>query len=141
MSRPRTSPAAKPRLPVAGSVFTAAEREYFNAERRLARVATVGRDGTPHVTPVGMWRHNAELDTIDVTGRAFAEKKKFRDVARNGRAAIVVDDMASTDPWRPRGIEVRGRAEAIEDPEPLIRIHPDRIYPWGLDDESRPRSV
>ena len=123
------------------SVFTNGELDYFNGERRLARVATVGADGTPHVTPVGMWSHNAELDTIDVTGRDFGEKKKFRDVARTGRAAIVVDDMASTDPWRPRGVEVRGRAEAVEEPEPLIRIHPERIYPWGLGDESRPRSV
>ena len=124
-----------------GSVFTEGELGYLNGERRLARLATVGKDGTPHVTPVGMWKHNAELDTIDVTGRDFAEKKKFRDVARTGRAAIVVDDMASTDPWRPRGVEVRGRAEAIESPEPLIRIHPERIFPWGLDDQSRPRSV
>jgi len=126
---------------VAASVFTDGELEYFNGERRLARVATVGKDGTPHVTPVGMWRHNAELDTIDVTGRDFAEKKKFRDVARSGRAAIVVDDMASTDPWRPRGVEVRGRAEAVEAPEPLIRIHPERIVPWGLGPESEARSV
>ena len=123
------------------SVFTDGELDYFNGERRLARIATVGADGTPHVTPVGMWSHNPELDTIDVTGRDFGEKKKFRDVARTGRAAIVVDDMASTDPWRPRGVEVRGRAEAVDDPEPLIRIHPERIYPWGLGDESRPRSV
>jgi len=126
---------------VAASVFTDGELEYFHGERRLARVATVGEDGTPHVTPVGMWRHNAELDTIDVTGRDFAEKKKFRDVARSGRAAIVVDDMASTDPWRPRGVEVRGRAEAVEAPEPLIRIHPERIVPWGLGPESEARSV
>ena len=126
---------------MASSVFTPEELDYLNSERRLARVATVGKDGTPHVTPVGMWRHNPELDTIDVTGRDFAEKKKFRDVARSGRAAIVVDDMASTDPWRPRGVEVRGRAEAIEAPEPVIRIHPERIFPWGLGDDSRPRSV
>jgi pyridoxamine 5'-phosphate oxidase family protein len=95
---------------VPASVFTDGELDYFNGERRLARVATVGADGTPHVTPVGMWSHNPELDTIDVTGRDFGEKKKFRDVARTGRAAIVVDDMASTDPWRPpRGRGARPR--------------------------------
>ncbi len=49
--------------------------------------------------------------------------------------------MASTDPWRPRGVEVRGRAEAVEAPEPLIRIHPERIVPWGLGPESEARSV
>ena len=33
----------------------------------------------------------------------------------------------------PRGIEVRGEAEAIEEPEPLIRIYPRRIISWGLE--------
>jgi pyridoxamine 5'-phosphate oxidase family protein len=58
-----------------------------------------------------------------------------------GRAAIVIDDLASTNPWRPRAIEVRGRAEAIEDPEPIIRIHPQRIVSWGLDSERGARTV
>lgn len=113
------------------SAFSDGELAYLR-ERRLGRVATVGKDGTPHVVPVGMWTHNAEHDAIDVRGREFDQTKKFHDVAANGRAAIVVDDLASTDPWRPRGIEVRGRAEAIRDPEPLIRIHPGRVRSWGL---------
>jgi pyridoxamine 5'-phosphate oxidase family protein len=58
--------------------------------------------------------------------------KKFRDVARSGRAAIVIDDLASTDPWHPRAVEVRGRAEAIDGSRPVIRIHPERIVSWGL---------
>jgi pyridoxamine 5'-phosphate oxidase family protein len=70
--------------------------------------------------------------TIDVRGRRLEQTKKFRDVDRDGRAAIVVDDLLSTDPWRPRGIEVRGRAEAVRAPEPLIRIHADRVVSWGL---------
>ena len=114
------------------SAFTAAELDYL-AESRLARVATVGRNHTPHITPVGMWSYNAEHDTIDVTGRAFATTKKFRDVARSGQAAIVIDDLASTTPWHPRAVEVRGRAEALIEPQPLIRIHPDRVISWGLD--------
>jgi pyridoxamine 5'-phosphate oxidase family protein len=120
------------------SVFNDNELAYLR-ERRLARIATVGKDGTPHVVPVGMWRHNPEHDAIDVGGREFDRSKKFRDVARSGRAAIVIDDLASTDPWRPRGIEIRGRAEAITEPEPLIRIHPGRIVSWGLGDASSPR--
>jgi pyridoxamine 5'-phosphate oxidase family protein len=62
---------------------------------------------------------------------------RFRTTARSGRAAIVVDDLASVEPWRPRGIEVRGRAEALKDPRPLIRIHPERIVSWGIGGESR----
>ena len=114
------------------SAFSEAELAYLLGERRLGRVATVGADGTPHVVPVG-WSYNAEHDSIDVMGREFEGTKKFRDVRRSGRAAIVVDDLASTTPWRPRGVEVRGRAEAITGLRPLIRVHPDRVVSWGID--------
>ncbi len=138
-------------MPTKSSAFTDEELCYLTSKPGLARVATVGKDGTPHVVPVGMWSHNAELDAIDVTGRDFDQTKKFRDVARSGRAAIVVDDMVKLDPsereaaggWdsRPRGIEVRGSAEAIHEPEPLIRIHPERIVSWGLGPERSARTV
>jgi pyridoxamine 5'-phosphate oxidase family protein len=118
------------------SAFTDDELAYLQGERRLARLATVCADGTPHVVPVG-WSLNADLDAIEVGGRDFAQSKKFRDVQHSGRAAIVIDDLASTDPWRPRGIEIRGQAEAIEAPQPLIRIHPRRIVSWGIDPEGR----
>jgi pyridoxamine 5'-phosphate oxidase family protein len=122
------------------SVFTEAEFAYLHGDRRLGRIATVGADGTPHVVPVG-WSHNTEHDTIDVSGRDLARTKKFRDVARTGRAAIIIDDIASTDPWRPRAIEVRGRAEALAEPREVIRIHPGRIVSWGVDTERSARSV
>ena len=114
------------------SVFSQNEIEYLRSSL-LARLATVGRDGTPHVAPVGMFSHNAALDTIDIGGRDLTNTKKFRDVQRSGRAALVIDDMASIDPWQPRGIEIRGRAEAVEEPKPIIRVHPERIVAWGID--------
>ena len=113
------------------SVFSQAELDYLHGQRLLGRMATVGADGTPHVAPVG-WAHNAELDTIDVTGHGLEKTKTFRDVERTGRAAIVIDDLASVSPWRPRAIEVRGLAEALRTSEALIRIHPERIVCWGL---------
>ena len=125
---------------MAGSVFRQAEIEYLAGGRQLARIATVGADGTPHVVPVA-WIYNAARDAIDIGGFELERTKKFRDVARTGRAAIVVDDLASTDPWHPRGIEIRGRGEAIAMPTPLIRIHPERIVTWGLGSGSRTRTV
>ena len=122
------------------TLFTDSELQYLTRERRLARIATVGRDGMPHVVPVG-WSFNVELDTIDVTGRELERTKKFRDVAFSRRAAIVIDDLASTNPWRPRAVEVRGRAEAIEQPEAMIRIHPERIISWGLNGGRSARSA
>ncbi|MGH2749626.1 MAG: PPOX class F420-dependent oxidoreductase [Actinomycetota bacterium] len=113
------------------SLFTDAEIAYMTTERLLGRIATVGRDGTPHIAPVG-WSLNREHEVIEIGGHNLAATKKYKDIARSERAAIVIDDVLP--PWRPRGIEIRGRAEAVERPEPLIRIHPERIVAWGLDD-------
>jgi pyridoxamine 5'-phosphate oxidase family protein len=122
------------------SVFTAAELAYLAGGRQLGRLATVGADGTPHVVPVA-WIYNAARDAIEIGGSELERTKKFRDVARTGRAAIVIDDLASRDPWRPRGIEVRGRAEAMAMPTPLIRVHPERIVSWGLERGRSARTV
>jgi pyridoxamine 5'-phosphate oxidase family protein len=121
----------------AGGAFTEAEVAYLSeaGKERLARIATVGADGTPHVVPVG-WRFDAEHGTIEVGGFNLARTKKFRDAARSGRAAIVVDDLVSVEPWRPRGMEIRGRAEAITGPQAVIRLHPERIVSWGLESEA-----
>lgn len=70
--------------------------------------------------------------------------RKFRNVEADGRVSFVVDDLASVSPWRVRGIEIRGRAEALrghpsERPgfsAEIIRIHPERILAWGLDPEA-----
>ncbi len=116
------------------SAFTEAELTYLRGERRLARLATVGPDGTPHIAPVG-WTYNSEHDVIDIGGHSLERTKKFRDILRTGRAAVVIDDVLP--PWQPRGIEIRGRAEAVTDPQSLIRIYPERIISWGLDEADR----
>ena len=122
------------------SVFSEAELRYLVGGRQLGRIATVGADGTPHGVPVA-WIYNAVRDTIEIGGYELEQTKKFRDVVRTGRAAIVIDDLQSTDPWRPRGIEIRGRGEAIALPTPLIRIHPERIVSWGIDRGPSARTV
>jgi pyridoxamine 5'-phosphate oxidase family protein len=119
------------------SVFSAKELDYL-AGGRLGRLATIDADGLPHVVPLG-WSYNPALDTIDVGGRNFAGTKKFRNVKANPKAALVVDDVLP--PWRPRGVMVRGEAEALEEATshdgeslgPIIRIHPSQVISWGLD--------
>lgn len=113
------------------SAFTERELAYLQGERRLARLATVGADGTPHVAPVG-WRL-ADDGAIEVEGISLDRTKKYRDIRATGRAAIVVDDVLP--PWQPRGVEVRGRAEALAGPRPLIRIHPERVVSWGIESQ------
>jgi pyridoxamine 5'-phosphate oxidase family protein len=111
------------------TVFTEAELDYLRSNRLLGRLATVGPDGMPHVAPVG-WGLDADADHVEISGHHFAATKKFRDVARTGRAAIVIDDVPP--PWQPRGVEIRGVAEAIDGDQPKIRIRPTRIVSWGL---------
>ena len=119
------------------SPFTDSELRYLtdSNESRLARLATVGKDGTPHVVPVG-WRYDTEHDAIEIGGFNLEQTKKFRDVQRAGRAAVVIDDLASVEPWRPRGVEIRGRAEATTGPRPVIRIYPERIVSWGIESDA-----
>ncbi len=121
------------------SVFTPEEIDYLQ-DQKLARMATVGPDGQPHVVPVG-FRYNPDADTIDIGGHDFAQRKKWRDVEQNPRVAVVVDDIVSVNPWRVRGIEIRGQVERLMgggetvvagfDPA-MFRITPKRIVSWGI---------
>ncbi|GAA2550998.1 PPOX class F420-dependent oxidoreductase [Pseudonocardia hydrocarbonoxydans] len=104
------------------------EIAYLRSQR-LGRLATAKPDGTLQNSPVG-FTYNAELGTIDIGGFDNTNSRKYRNVADNGRAAFVVDDLASVDPWRVRCPEVRGRAETVGD---LIRLHPTRIISFGID--------
>jgi pyridoxamine 5'-phosphate oxidase family protein len=135
--------------------FTTAEIGYLQAQR-LGRLATIQPDGSPQVKPVG-FRYDAELGTIDISGFRMSASQKFRNVSRDGRAALVVDDVVSTQPWRVRFLEIRGIAEAVPTAGPseglddtaLIRIHPTRILSFGIEEppgephqtELRTRSV
>jgi len=108
--------------------------------QRLGRLATVDGDGAPQNNPVG-FRYNDELGTIDIGGRDMGASRKFRNVAGNPKVAFVVDDLASVQPWRPRCVEIRGRAEALRDvagqpsglSAEIIRVYPERVISFGLD--------
>jgi pyridoxamine 5'-phosphate oxidase family protein len=122
------------------SVLTELEIEYLRGQT-LARLATVGRDGQPHVVPVS-FRYNPEHDWIDIGGHGFASRLKFRQVQHNPKVAVVVDDLVSLDPWTPRGIEVRGEAVILNTggkeimpmfDDDMFRITPTRIVSWGID--------
>jgi pyridoxamine 5'-phosphate oxidase family protein len=118
--------------------FTSAELDYFRSQP-LGRLATVGADGVVQVNPVG-FRVRSD-GSIVIGGYSMARTRKFRNVAATGRAALVVDDLRSRDPWEVRGIEVRGRAEAtsVDDPpipgatSDVIIVHPDTVFTWGVE--------
>lgn len=121
------------------SAFTPSEIAYLRSQQ-LGRLATVDKACNPHVVPL-TFRYNPDLDTIDLGGHGFARSKKLRDVIETGRAAFVIDDLRSVEPWQPRMPEVRGRAETVAtggqaivpgfDPE-MIRIFPKRVVGFGI---------
>jgi len=125
--------------------FTDTELEYL-ATQRLGRLATAQPNGTLQVSPVG-FLYNEKTGTIDIAGHGMSRSQKFRNIAENGQAAFVIDDLASTNPWRPRCVEIRGEGEAIAEPTDsawapdlsrtgfdgaIIRIHPKRIISFGI---------
>ncbi len=125
------------------SVFTEAEIEYLR-QQGLARIATVGSDGQPHITPVTYF-YNQDEDAIDVGGISFGGTKKWRDAEHNPKVTILIDDVLSN-PRRARALEVRGRAELHETGGAAInprfdnfapqffRVRPSRIVAWGLEE-------
>lgn len=115
------------------------EHAYLTSQL-LGRLATLAPDGSPQARPV-TFVLNEELGTIDIDGNNLATSQKFRNVQRDGRVTLVVDDLETIDPWVPRGMEIRGVAEALgesTESQPgsgpaLIRITPARVLSWGLD--------
>jgi PPOX class F420-dependent enzyme/OxyR family protein len=124
------------------SAFTEPEIQYLTSQG-LARLATVGPDGQPHVVPV-TYAFNAAEDAIDVGGVNFGATKKWRDARRNPLVTLLLDDVLPN-PRRARALEVRGRADALEHggstinprfpnfAEEFLRIRPTRILSWGLE--------
>ena len=122
------------------STFTEKEIEYLRGQL-LGRLATVASDGSPHVVPVG-FRLGPGDEAIEIGGHAFRGSKKWRNLEANPRVAFVIDDLEQVNPWTPRGLEIRGRAELHEEggesfgegwDAAWIRILPRRIVSWGIE--------
>jgi pyridoxamine 5'-phosphate oxidase family protein len=125
------------------SAFTPGEIQYLQSHT-MGRLATIGRDGQPHVTPL-TYVYNPSEDSIDLGGVDFANTKKWRDVQHNRKVTFLVDDFAPTEA---HAVEVRGDAEVHESGgnrinprfpnfiEQFIRLRPTYIVSWGVNSES-----
>ncbi len=113
------------------STFTAAETAYLEAQP-LMRFATASTDGRPDVAPVTF---EVDGDDIVTAGFDITHTVRYRNVLANPRAVLVIDDLATVDPWSPRGIKIIGRAVVEEvDGAPRFRISPEVIISWALND-------
>ena len=99
-------------------MFSAAELDFLRSQR-IARFATVGPTGWPHVAPVMYTMNDDGSLDFDVDG------VKLRNMRAEPRAAMVVDAMGPR-----RGIAMQGRVELLA-PE-RARMRPERKFAWGL---------
>jgi pyridoxamine 5'-phosphate oxidase family protein len=130
-------------------LFSETEIEYLKSQR-LARIATarmplLEKDGgniQPDVVPVGF---DFDGDYFYVGGMNLMKSTKYRNVLKNNKVALVIDDLKSVDPWDPRGMKIYGTADIItrqggymestSHPHPqYIRITPIRKWSWGIDE-------
>ena len=118
------------------AVFTDGELEFLLSQR-LARLATASKVGQPDVSAVGF---AVSDDTIVSGGIDLTKTIRYRHLLENPQATIVIDDLVSVDPWRPRGVKVRGPATLEDDGgHPRIRIRPHVVWSWGIN--TGPRSA
>ena len=115
-------------------MFSEQEIAYLKSQR-LARIATVSSQGQPDVAPVGF-----EFDGqhFYIGGMQQTTTLKYRNVAAgNTRVALVVDDLESNDPMKPRGIKIHGEAEIVERQgglgvAPYLKVKPEKKWSWGI---------
>ncbi|MFI8860022.1 PPOX class F420-dependent oxidoreductase [Streptomyces prasinus] len=87
-------------------------REFVSHGTRTATLSTVRADGSPHVAPVWF-----VLDGDDVVFNTGGATVKGRNLVRDGRVALCVDDDRPPFSF----VVLRGRARISEDPEDLVR--------------------
>ncbi|MFQ6013219.1 MAG: TIGR03668 family PPOX class F420-dependent oxidoreductase [Thermoplasmata archaeon] len=136
----------------------------FVRAQRLARMATVGRGGEPHVVPVCFAFDGASFYTAtDQKPKGVPPEalRRLQNLRRDASVALLLDQYRED--WsRLRYLLVRGEARFVEDPEererafrlleekytqyrearlqdagwPLIRIVPRRVHRWRAAEEA-----
>jgi pyridoxamine 5'-phosphate oxidase family protein len=95
----------------------------------------------PDVVPVGF---DFDGDYFYVSGMNLLKSTKYKNVQKNPRVALVVDDLKSVSPWEPRGIRIYGIADIVTRQDgymqqtdhpsiTYIRIKPQKKWSWGID--------
>jgi pyridoxamine 5'-phosphate oxidase family protein len=119
-------------------VFSEEEKNYLKSQR-LARVATASSKGNPEVSPVGFEFDGKYFWIGSHSQKIFPTTSRYRNImAGHYNVSLVIDDLLSVDPWRPRGIKVSGKAEVMEHKGifgdgKYFRITPRSTVSWGIE--------
>jgi PPOX class probable F420-dependent enzyme len=95
--------------------MTTAEVAAFLAAARKLQLATINRDGTPHL--VTMYY---AMDGGRITFWTYRASQKARNLSRDPRVTCLVE--TGSEYFDLRGVQVQGLATAVEDPAGVLRI-------------------
>jgi pyridoxamine 5'-phosphate oxidase family protein len=113
------------------SAFTDAEVEYLRTQP-LMRFASASLAGKPDVAPVVF---EVDGDHILTSGFDITRTVRYRNVKENPKVTVVIDDLASVDPWSPRGLKIIGTCVVEQAGEgERFRISPEVIISWAIND-------
>lgn len=105
--------------------MTDEQRDVFLTSERTCRVATVGGDGAPHVTP--LW---FAWDGESLWLTSLVKSQRWTDLERDGRISVVVD--TGTDYTELRGVEIRGKAVPVGEVPRVGQPQPELERPEQL---------
>ncbi|MBA2637223.1 MAG: PPOX class F420-dependent oxidoreductase [Solirubrobacterales bacterium] len=88
-------------------------RTFVSAGTRTGKLATVRRDGRPHVVPIWF-----VLDGEDLVLTTHERSLKGKALRRDDRVALCVDDERPPFAF----VAIEGRATLVEDPDELLRF-------------------
>jgi pyridoxamine 5'-phosphate oxidase family protein len=139
-------------------IFSPKEIEYLKSQH-LARIATAAAASAasskeqggeeergsiqPDVVPVGF---DFDGDYFYIGGMNILKSTKYKNILKNNKVAIVIDDLKSIDPWDPRGVRIYGTADTVSrqggymegtshsQSQHYIRINPKKKWSWGIDE-------
>jgi pyridoxamine 5'-phosphate oxidase family protein len=116
-------------------MFSDEEISYIESQR-LARIATASSELQPDVAPVGF---DFDGTYFYVGGLNLPKTLKYKNVQGNPRVSLVIDDLESINPWRPRGIKIHGIADlttrkGYAGAGTYIRIEPREKWSWGIEE-------
>jgi PPOX class probable F420-dependent enzyme len=116
--------------------MTPDEVEAFLDRERTMQVASINRDGTPHLVAMWFTRHDGELAFW-----TYAKSQKVLNVRRDPRITVMVETGDTYDALK--GVTIYGHAHIIEDRDEVFAFG-DALYPryWeGVDSDAAREQV
>ncbi len=95
--------------------MTEAEVTAFLSAQVKVQVASLDRDGGPHLTTLFY-----VMDGERIAFWTYGRSQKIRNLERDQRISCLVED--GTDYFELRGVSIRGRAELVRDRDEIYRI-------------------